>query len=92
MTKPDTIVNALSFDIEDWFHIVQVDGLEAEHWDELTARHTLVERYTDQILQTCEDANVKATFFVLGWIAERYPALIRCIAEAGHELASHGQA
>ena len=90
MTKPDTIVNALSFDIEDWFHIVQVDGLEAEHWDELTTRHTLVERYTDKILQTCEDANAKATFFVLGWIAERYPALIRRIAEAGHELASHG--
>lgn len=90
MTEPQAIVNALSFDIEDWFHIVEVDGLESERWDELTAKHTLVERYTEQILQICEHAGVKGTFFVLGWIAERYPALVRRIAEAGHELASHG--
>lgn len=90
MPEPTDITHALSFDIEDWFHIVQVRGLEPEHWDELTARHTLVERYTDQILQTCEDAGARGTFFVLGWIAERYPALIRRIADAGHEIASHG--
>lgn len=91
MPKPADITHAMSFDIEDWFHIVQVQGLEAEHWDELTKQHTLVERYTEQILQTCADANTHATFFVLGWIAERYPNLIKRIAEAGHELASHGQ-
>ena len=85
------ILNALSFDIEDWFHLVQIEGLEAEHWDDLTEQHTLVERYTDGILETLDEADTKATFFVLGWIAERYPALIRRIAEAGHELASHGQ-
>lgn len=90
MTDRQAIVNALSFDIEDWFHIVEVEGLEAQHWEVLTARHTLVERYTEQILQTCESAGAKGTFFVLGWIAERYPALVRRIADAGHELASHG--
>lgn len=84
------MTNALSFDIEDWFHIVQVKGLEAEHWDDLTKRHTLVERRTDEILELCERAGVRATFFVLGWIAERYPSLIARIAQGGHELASHG--
>lgn len=90
MPRSTDITHAMSFDIEDWFHIVQVQGLEAEHWDDLTKQSTLVERYTDQILQTCADADTRATFFVLGWIAERYPALIRRIADAGHELASHG--
>ncbi len=90
MPEKPNITHAMSFDIEDWFHIVQVRGLEAEHWDDLTRQHTLVERYTDQILQTCADAGTHATFFVLGWIAERYPALVRRIADAGHELASHG--
>ena len=90
MIATKTMPNAMSFDIEDWFHIVEVDGLEFDRWDELTRRHTLVERYTDRILQTLDDANTKATFFVLGWIAERYPALVRRIADAGHELASHG--
>lgn len=84
------IRHALSFDIEDWFHIVQVKGLEHEHWDDLTKQHTLVERRTDEILEICEEAGVKATFFVLGWIAERYPSLLQRIAQGGHELASHG--
>jgi len=88
--QPDTIVNALSFDIEDWFHIVQVRGLEPENWEALTSQHSIVERYTHLVLQMCEDAGVKATFFVLGWVAQRYPGLIREIAQAGHELASHG--
>ncbi|MEO1008903.1 MAG: polysaccharide deacetylase family protein [Planctomycetota bacterium] len=82
--------HALSFDIEDWFHIVDVDGLEPARWDALHAEHTLVERRTDQILELCAEAGVRATFFALGWIAQRHPALVRRIAEAGHELASHG--
>ncbi len=90
MPKPTDITNAMSFDIEDWFHIVGVRGLEAKHWDALTRRDTLVERYTDEILRACEIARIRATFFVLGWIAEQYPALVRRIADAGHELASHG--
>lgn len=90
MTDQQPIVHAMSFDIEDWFHLVQIDGLEAEHWDDLTRRHTLVERYTDRILEMLAAADTKATFFVLGWIAEKYPDLVRRIAQAGHELASHG--
>jgi polysaccharide deacetylase family protein (PEP-CTERM system associated) len=90
MPSPADITHAMSFDIEDWFHIVGVRGLEAKHWDALTTRHTLVERYTDDILQACADAGTRATFFVLGWIAERYPALVRRVADAGHEIASHG--
>ena len=90
MPPLSTITHALSFDIEDWFHIINVRGLEAEHWDTLTEQSSLVEKRTDQILRICDEADVKATFFVLGWIAERHPALVRRIAERGHELASHG--
>lgn len=90
LSAHSAIRHALSFDIEDWFHIVQVKGLEHEHWDDLTKQHTLVERRTNEILEICEEAGVKATFFVLGWIAERYPSLLQRIAQGGHELASHG--
>lgn len=90
MPEPADITHALSFDIEDWFHIVQVKGLEADHWDDLTTRHSLVESRTEEILEICDRHRVRATFFVLGWIAERYPALVQAIAKAGHEIASHG--
>ncbi|GIW73802.1 MAG: polysaccharide deacetylase [Phycisphaerales bacterium] len=90
MRPARSIVHAMSFDIEDWFHIVQVPGLEPEHWDALSARCTLVERYTDQILAMLDAAGVQASFFVLGWIADRYPDLVRRIRDAGHELATHG--
>lgn len=90
MPSSSDMTHALSFDIEDWFHIVQVKGLESEHWDDLTERHSLVEARTDEILQICEQHGVKATFFVLGWIANRYPGLVRRLAEAGHEVATHG--
>ncbi|MBL9165269.1 MAG: polysaccharide deacetylase family protein [Planctomycetaceae bacterium] len=81
------VVNALSFDIEDWFHMVGIDAVDnPELWPTFPS---LVERYTDQILQTLADANVRATFFTLGWIADRYPALVKRIAAAGHELGTH---
>ncbi len=81
------VVHALSFDIEDWFHMVAIDAVaDTTKWPELP---TLVERYTDQILDTVGRHQVRATFFVLGWVAERYPALVRRIAEAGHELGCH---
>ncbi|MDX2132157.1 MAG: polysaccharide deacetylase family protein [Planctomycetota bacterium] len=84
------LVHALSFDIEDWFHIVEVKAVEnPEHWPRLSAESSLVERYTDLILRICDEGNAKATFFVLGWIAERHPALVKRIADAGHELATH---
>jgi polysaccharide deacetylase family protein (PEP-CTERM system associated) len=84
------ITHALSFDIEDWFHIVEVRAVEdPERWPELHERSSLVERYTDLILGVCRDAGVRATFFVLGWVADRHPGLVRRIAEGGHELATH---
>lgn len=84
------LTHALSFDIEDWFHIVEVKAVEdPAQWPALSASSSLVERYTDQILRTCDQEKAKATFFILGWIAERHPALVQRIADAGHELATH---
>ena len=89
-TQPEAgVTHALSFDIEDWFHIVEVEGLEAQRWEALSAESSLVERYTDRILEICAEFDARATFFVLGWIAERHPQLIRRIADAGHEVGSH---
>jgi polysaccharide deacetylase family protein (PEP-CTERM system associated) len=79
----------ISFDVEDWF---QVENLKAKidrnSWD---GRELRVERNMDRILQTLSDHQTRATFFVLGWIAKRCPALIKRIAQQGHEIASHGQ-
>ncbi len=81
------VTNALSFDIEDWFHMVEVDAVaDPDSWPAL---ESLVERYTEWIVQTVTEAGVQATFFVLGWIAERYPHLVRMMADNGHELATH---
>jgi polysaccharide deacetylase family protein (PEP-CTERM system associated) len=80
-------LHALSFDIEDWFHIVEVECLEnPANWRNFP---TLVERYNDQILDTLGRSGTVGTFFVLGWIAERYPDLIRRIRDGGHEIGSH---
>lgn len=80
--------NALSVDVEDWFQVGAFENTIArDDWAGLPHR---VERNTDAVLQLLDDAGVKATFFTLGWVAERYPALIRRIAENGHEVASHG--
>ncbi len=89
-SPPHHLTHALSFDIEDWFHIVEVKAVEnPDEWPQLHAQSTLVERYTDHILELCADANTKATFFVLGWVAERHPALVQRIWEQGHELGTH---
>lgn len=83
-------VHALSFDIEDWFHIVEIAAVDdPAKWPALSAESSLVERYTDLILSVCAEHDTKATFFVLGWIADKHPALVRRIAEAGHELGTH---
>lgn len=75
-------------DVEDWF---QVNAFEPQvsrsQWDRYESR---VERNTDRLLQLCADHGAHGTWFTLGWVAERYPALVRRIAEAGHEVASHG--
>jgi polysaccharide deacetylase family protein (PEP-CTERM system associated) len=82
------IKNAMSVDVEDYF---QVSAFEAHiaksQWDQLPHR---VEYNTARILDIFAKHNVKATFFTLGWIAERYPQLVKRIVNEGHELASHG--
>jgi polysaccharide deacetylase family protein (PEP-CTERM system associated) len=85
-TRP--VVNALSVDVEDYFQVQAFEGcVERGAWDSYPSR---VERNTDALLQIWDEAGVKATFFTLGWVAERHPALVRRIVDAGHELASHG--
>lgn len=80
--------NALSVDVEDWFQVGAFERtIRRADWDGLTHR---VEGNTDAVLDLFAQADVKATFFTLGWVAERYPALMRRIADAGHEIASHG--
>jgi polysaccharide deacetylase family protein (PEP-CTERM system associated) len=90
VSKQSAIVNALSFDIEDWFHMVEIDAVsDPAKWGSLPS---LVERETRWILQTLREnpgGKVRATFFMLGWIADRYPQLVREIAADGHELGTH---
>jgi len=80
--------NAMSVDVEDYFQVAAFEReIDRAGWD---ARECRVEANIDKTLQMFSAANVRATFFALGWIAQRYPALIRGIVAAGHELASHG--
>jgi polysaccharide deacetylase family protein (PEP-CTERM system associated) len=80
--------NALSVDVEDWFQVGAFETVIArDAWETLPRR---VEANTDRVLALFGEAGVKATFFTLGWVAARHPALIRRIADAGHEIASHG--
>ena len=82
------MLNALSVDVEDWFQVGAFENVIArDQWDRLPAR---VERNSEAVLALFARAQVKGTFFTLGWVAERYPRLIRRIVEAGHEIASHG--
>lgn len=82
------VLNGLSVDVEDWFQVGAFETvIDRGDWDGLTCR---VERNCQQILALFDEAGVKGTFFTLGWIAERYPAMMRRIAAAGHEIASHG--
>ena len=82
----------MSIDVEDWFHVENLSpAIARETWGE---RQLRVERNMDRMLELMADApgRVRASCFVLGWVAERCPALIRRIAAAGHEIASHGHA
>jgi polysaccharide deacetylase family protein (PEP-CTERM system associated) len=83
-----TIVNAMTVDVEDYFHVSIFDGVvPRSRWLELESR---VRGNTERLLDVFRSTNVRATFFVLGWVADRFPELVADIAEAGHELASHG--
>lgn len=84
------VENILTVDLEDWFHICGVDNLiPKESWPGLESR---IDRNTSRILEILSRKSVKATFFVLGYIAERHPELIEKIKNAGHEIATHGYA
>ena len=85
---PERVVNGLSVDVEDWFQVGAFEGvIDRSNWDGLSDR---VERNCSAILDMFAAADVKATFFTLGWVAQRHGGLMRRIVEAGHELASHG--
>ena len=85
---PDQLINGLSVDVEDWFQVGAFEGvIDRSNWDGLTDR---VEHNCAAILDMFAAADVKATFFTLGWVAQRHGGLMRRIVEAGHELASHG--
>lgn len=80
--------NALTIDVEDWFQVQNYVGvIPRADWDRLERR---VEANTDRLLSLLEAAGVRATFFTLGWVAERHKSLVRRIVASGHELASHG--
>ena len=80
--------NYLSIDVEDYFHVSAFETISGpETW---SARECRVERNTDLILDILDESQTKATFFILGWVAERYPQLVRTIVDRGHEVASHG--
>lgn len=81
-------VNAMTVDVEDYFQVSAFEPYVArEQWDSQESR---VERNMHRILDMFAERDVKATFFTLGWIAERHPAMIRRLVDEGHELASHG--
>ena len=82
------VVNGLSVDVEDWFQVGAFeDVIERDQWAGLADR---VDRNVREILDLFDEAEAKATFFTLGWVAQRHGALLREVAARGHEIASHG--
>lgn len=82
------IYNAMTIDVEDYFQVSAFSSnISRDNWSTLPCR---IERNVDSILALLNVSGVKATFFTLGWIAERYPEMVKRIVAEGHELASHG--
>ena len=82
------MLNALTVDVEDYFQVSALaPWFPRAQWDDTPCR---IERNVDLILRLLDDADARATFFTLGWMAERYPGMVRRIAASGHEVASHG--
>jgi len=82
------IVNAMTVDVEDYFHASAFDrGVSRASWDQLESR---VVPNTRRLLDIFSAHDLRATFFVLGWVADKFPSLVKDISAAGHELASHG--
>jgi polysaccharide deacetylase family protein (PEP-CTERM system associated) len=81
-------INAMSIDVEDYFHVAALsEAIAREDWDSMNAR---VDQSTRRLLEVFDTTGTRATFFVLGWVAERHPALVREIHRRGHEIACHG--
>ena len=90
MPKNTFISNALTIDVEDYFQVSAFSNIiNKKNWDEKECR---IEKNIDNIISILDLKKIKATFFTLGWIAERYPSMIKKILMEGHELASHGYA
>ena len=88
MSQQAPITNALTIDVEDYFQVSAfAPYIDRAHWDQRECR---VEHNIDRILQLLSAKKAHATFFTLGWVAERYPEMVRRIVREGHELASHG--
>ncbi len=86
--SPAPIANAMTIDVEDYFQVsAMAPYIRRDEWD---ARECRVERNVERILALLQRRGAQATFFTLGWLAERYPQMVRRIVEQGHELASHG--
>ena len=84
------VINAMSIDVEDYFHVSVFDGIVPRSaWRDMESR---VVANTSRLLDIFDEYGVRSTFFVLAWVGERYPALVRTIAQRGHEVASHGYA
>jgi polysaccharide deacetylase family protein (PEP-CTERM system associated) len=83
-----SVLNGISFDIEDWFHVENLkEAISCDQWDCCDLR---VVESTHKILRVLDRHRTHATFFILGWVAERCSSLVRDIAAAGHEIGSHG--
>lgn len=88
MTQRTPTANAMTIDVEDYFQVSAFsNAIPRGSWEQRECR---VERNMARILQMLDEAGVKATFFTLGWVAERYPQVVLDIVSGGHELASHG--
>jgi polysaccharide deacetylase family protein (PEP-CTERM system associated) len=81
------VTNIFTVDLEDWFHVCGVSALSRDRWSALPSR---VGDTTRWLLDTLDAAGVRATFFVLGWIAEQHPQLVADVRSAGHDIGSHG--
>lgn len=86
--QTSSITHAMTVDVEDYYHVAAfAKVIDPAEWDKWPSR---VEANTDKLLQLFSDADIKITFFILGWVAERYPELVKRIRAQGHEIASHG--
>jgi polysaccharide deacetylase family protein (PEP-CTERM system associated) len=87
-TPPSGLVNAMTIDVEDYFHVSAfAQVVDRSSWPNMESR---VERNTNCLLDLFDEHQVRMTFFVLGWVAERYPELIKSLHRRGHEVACHG--